>query len=189
MRAKANSDTLMINMRIGIFAGEHYSLGILPILLPRLKTHLVPWVAGGKTSLPVIDGRDIGEAMKCAVMAAGLKGYQGFNIVGTDVPSVKEVIEFIHNEFNYPKPHFSVPFFIAYPFAWLMEMLNPLVPWEPLVTRSIVHLLEEVSADNSRANKMLGFQPQYHWKEAVTLQIQEMLKSQQKAMSMARPVV
>lgn len=189
MRARANSDTLMINMRLGIFAGEHYSLGILPILLPRLKTHLVPWVAGGKTCLPIIDGRDIGEAMKCAVMAADLKGYQAFNIVGTDTPSVREVIEFIHHEFNYPKPHFSVPFFIAYPFAWLMEILNPLVPWEPLVTRSIVHLLEDVSAENSRANKMLGFQPRYHWKEAVTLQIQEMLRSQQKAMSMARPVV
>jgi nucleoside-diphosphate-sugar epimerase len=189
MRVKANSVTSMINMRLGIFAGEHYGLGILPILLPRLKTHLVPWVAGGKTSLPVIDGEDIGEAMKCAAFAEELDGYQSFNIVGKEVPTVREVIEFIHKEFAYPKPHFNVPFFIAYPFAWLMEMLDPIVPWEPLVNRSIVHLLEEVSADNSRATKILGYQPRHNWQDAVTKQIKEMNKSQKTAMRMARPIV
>ena len=189
MRVKANSVTSMINMRLGIFAGEHYGLGILPILLPRLKTHLVPWVAGGKTSLPVIDGEDIGEAMKCAAIAEELDGYQSFNIVGKEVPTVREVIEFIHKEFAYPKPHFNVPFFIAYPFAWLMEMLDPIVPWEPLVNRSIVHLLEEVSADNSRATKILGYQPRHNWQDAVTKQIKEMNKSQKTAMRMARPIV
>jgi len=189
MRAKANNDTAMINMRFGIFAGEHYALGILPILLPRLKTHLVPWVAGGKTSLPVIDGRDIGEAMKCAAMAEELKGYQSFNIVGKDVPTVREVIEFVHNEFDYPKPHFGVPFFMAYPFAWLMEMIDPIVPWEPLICRSIVHLLEETAADNSRAAEMLAYHPNHNWREAVTLQIEEMNKLQKTAMSMARPIV
>ena len=189
MRAKANSVTSMINMRLGIFAGEHYGLGILPILLPRLKTHLVPWVSAGKTSLPVIDGEDIGEAMKCAAIAEGLNGYQSFNVVGKKSPTVKEVIEFVHYEFNYPKPHFSVPFFIAYRFAWLMEILDPIVPWEPLVNRSIIHLLEEVSVDNSRATEMLGYQPRHNWQDAVTKQIEEMHKSQKTAMRMARPIV
>ena len=189
MRDKANSVSSMVNMRFGIFAGEHYGLGILPILLPRLKTHLVPWVAGGNTSLPVIDGRDIGEAMKCAATAEELNNYMSFNIVGKDVPTVREVIEFIHNEFAYPKPHFSVPFFIAYPFAWFMEILNPIVPWEPLVSRSIVHLLEEVAVDNVLATKLLSYQPRYNWQDAVTLQIRQMHKIQTKAMKMARPIV
>ena len=188
MRLKANSNTAMVNMRLGIFAGEHYGLGILPILLPRLKTHLVPWVAGGKTSLPVIDGRDIGEAMKCAAIAEELTGYESFNIVGKEVPTVKEVIEFIHNQFAYPKPHFSVPFFIAYRFAWLMEMLDPIVPWEPLVNRSIIHLLEDVSANNNRATKILNYQPRQNWQDAVSKQIQEMSKFQKKPMKMARPI-
>jgi len=189
MRAKANNVTSMINLRIGIFAGEHYALGVLPILLPRLKTHLVPWVGSGKTSLPVIDGRDIGEAMKCAAMAGRLDGYQSFNIVGKEVPTVREVVEYIHNEFGYPLPHFGVPFFIAYRFAWLMEMLNPLVPWEPLISRSIVHILEEVAANNNRATKMIAYHPEYDWRDAVSKQINEMNKLQQPAMSMARPIV
>jgi len=189
MRSNANIDTSMINLRIGIFAGEHYALGILPILLPRLKTHLVPWVAGGKTSLPVIDGRDIGNAIKCAATAESLKGYESFNIVGKDVPTVKEVIDFIHHEFSYPVPHFSVPFIIAYPFAWLMEKLDPFVPWEPLVTRSIIHLLEDVNVNNQRAIEMLGYQPEHSWQDAVSKQISEMNNLQKSAMRMARPIV
>ncbi len=189
MRRNANSATAMINMRFGIFAGEHYALGILPILLPRLKTHLVPWVAGGKTSLPVIDGRDIGEAMKCASIAEQLNGYQAFNIVGKKVPTVREVIEYIHRKFGYPKPHFSVPFCMAYPFAWLMEKLDPVVPWEPLICRSVVHLLEEVNADNNRATKILGYHPEHHWQNAIDMQINKMHKLQKTAMSMARPIV
>jgi nucleoside-diphosphate-sugar epimerase len=189
MRSKASNITSMINMRLGIFAGEHYGLGILPILLPRLKTHLVPWVAGGKTSLPVIDGLDIGEAMKCAAMAEELNGYQSFNIVGKEVPTVREVIEFIHNEFGYPKPHFGVPFFIAYRFAWLMEMLDYVVPWEPLISRSIVHILEETAADNSRATEMIGYHPHHNWRDAVSKQIHEMNRLQKTAMSMVRPIV
>lgn len=189
MRAKANTSTAMVNMRLGIFAGEHYGLGVLPILLPRLKTHMVPWVAGGKTSLPVIDGVDIGEAMKCAAMTEELFGYESFNIVGKEVPTVKEVIEFIHEQFAYPTPHFSVPFFIAYPFAWLMEILDPIVPWEPLVTRSIIHILEDVSVDTNHATKILNFHPRTHWKDAVSKQIQEMIKCQKNPMKMARPIV
>ncbi|VAW95710.1 hypothetical protein MNBD_GAMMA21-1524 [hydrothermal vent metagenome] len=189
MRQMQANHTAMINMRLGIFAGEHYALGIIPILLPRLKTHLVPWVAGGKTGLPVIDGRDIGEAMKCACVAGELTGYQSFNIVGCEVPTVREVIKYIHDEFNYPQPHFSVPFFLAYPFAWLMEKMDPIVPWEPLVTRSIIHLLEEVNANNQRAEQMLGYKPSYHWRDAVRLQLGEMQQKQLRPMKMAKPIV
>ena len=189
MRTKANSSTSMINMRLGIFAGEHYAIGILPTLLPRLKTHLVPWVAGGKTSLPVIDGRDIGEAMKCAAVSEGLDGYQSFNIVGKEVPTVRDVITHIHEKFGYPKPHFNVPFALAYPFAWLMEKLDPIVPWEPLITRSIIHLLEKKDVNNERAARMLGYQPNHGWRDAADKQINEMHKVQKSAMSMAKPVV
>lgn len=82
-----------------------------------------------------------------------------------------------------------MPFFIAYPFAWLMEMLDPIVPWEPLVNRSIIHLLEDVSANNNRATEMLNYHPHHHWQDAVSKQIQEMIKLQKKPMRMARPIV
>ena len=188
LRNVASADFQVTNLRIGIFAGRRYSLGVLPILAPRLKTHLVPWVAGGRTSLSIIDGRDIGQAFVRATLTEGLADYEGFNIVGPEVPTVRDVVNLLHEEFSLPKPHFGVPFFIAYPFAWLMEKLDPVVPWEPLVTRSIIHLMEEVGADNSKAERLLGYRPTHPWREAVRTQMQEMAVRQPRPMSMALPV-
>lgn len=188
LRQLASESKKVVNMRLGIFAGGRYALGLLPILLPRLKTHLVPWVQGGKTHLPITDGRDLGQAMGLAALNNNLQNYESFNIVGPDIPTVHDIILFLHSEFGYPKPHFSVPFSIAYPFAWLMEKLDPIVPWEPLIARSIVHLLEETNADNDKATAMLGYQPQHDWREAIRLQISEMGMYQTKAMSMAKPI-
>ena len=188
LRKQASSDFQVVNLRLGIFAGQRYGLGILPILTPRLKTHLVPWVAGGRTSLPIVDGRDIGQAFALAAVAKALADYEGFNIVGMQVPTVREVITLLSKEFNLPSPHFSVPFAIAYPFAWLMEQLDTLVPWEPLVTRSIIHLMEEVNADNSKAQHLLGYKPTHTWQEAVRAQMQEMHVYQKTPMSMTKSV-
>ncbi len=188
LRNIAGKQKTIINMRLGLFAGEHYGLGLLPVLVPRMKTHLVPWVVGGKTDMAVIDGRDIGQAMGLAAIKQELTGYHSFNIVGPEVPTVREVIDYIANEYTLPKPHFSVPFAIAYPFAWLMEKVDVLVPWEPLIVRSIIHLLENTGATNDRATQLLGYQPQYHWQQAVAAQMQEMKVKQKRAMKMARPI-
>ncbi len=188
LREQANPNFQVVNLRLGIFAGLRYSLGIFPILVPRLKTHLVPWVASGRTSLPVIDGRDIGQAYALAATVENLADFEGFNIAGPEIPTVREVITFLHDEYSLPLPHFSVPFFIAYPFAWLMEKLDPLVPWEPLVTRSIIHLMEEVNADNSKATQLLGYRPAHHWRETIRAQMAEMAQRETRPMKMARPV-
>ncbi len=174
--------------KVQIFAGRRYALGVLPILAPRLKTHLVPWVVGGRTGLNIVDGRDIGSAFVRAVVAEGLADYEGFNIVGPTVPTVREIINFLHDEYGLPKPHFSVPFSLAYPFAWLMEKLDPIVPWEPLVTRSIIHLLEETGADNTKAERLLGYRPIHPWREAIRTQVEEMAVRQKRPMPMAMPI-
>jgi len=136
--------------------------------------------------MPIVDGRDIGQAVYKAVLVEGLSGYQSFNIVGPSVPSVREVIDLLH-KYGYPKPHFNVPFPIAFAFAWLMEAFDSIVPWEPLVTRSIIHLLREVNADNSRAMDILGYAPKYDWRESVEIQLAEMNERQRQPMSMAKP--
>ena len=188
LRAQASSGFQVVNLRLGIFAGRRYSLGVLPILAPRLKTHLVPWVASGLTGMPITDGRDIGQAFALAATAEKLDTFEGLNIVGPEIPTVREVITFLHDEYGLPLPHFSVPFFIAFPFAWLMEKLDPVVSWEPLVTRSIIHLMEETNADNRRAAQKLGYRPAHHWREAIRDQMAEMSVRERVAMKMAKPV-
>lgn len=187
MREAAGSGMCCVNLRCGLFAGERYGLGLLPILLPRLGTHLVPWVAGGRTGMPILDGSDIGAAFRRAVLAEGLSGYESFNVVGPEIPTVRMVIDFLHTEFGCPRPHFSVPFPVGYAFAWLMEKLDPLVPWEPLVVRSIIHLLEETHAGNAAATDRLGYRPRVDWRTAIRKQMAEMRWRQSRPMPMAMP--
>lgn len=187
LRRQAGESFNVINLRLGLFAGSRYALGLLPILLPRLKTHLVPWVAGGSTSMPIIDGRDIGQAFLKSVLAENMAGYQSFNIVGPAVPTVREVIHFLHSEYGFPEPHFSVPFPLAFAFAGFMELLDPLVPWDPLVTRSIVHLLREVNASNDMAASKLSYRPEYDWRVAIRTQLDEMSVRQTQPMRMTVP--
>jgi nucleoside-diphosphate-sugar epimerase len=178
----------MISLRTGLFAGRRYGIGLLSLLVPRLKTHLVPWVKGGTTSMPIIAGEDIGESFALAATAADLDGYQGFNVVGPTVPTAREVISFLNEAYRLPKPHFGVPFAIAYPFARAMELLDPVVPWDPLVTRSIIHLLEETGANNARAAGRLGYQPKVRWKDAIRMQMDEMATRQKTPMKMYKPI-
>lgn len=187
LRHRASSDHAVANMRLGLFAGTNYSIGLLPILLPRLKTHLVPWVGDGRTTLDITDGRDIGQGIGLAAMKDDLEGYESFNIIGPQSPTVRELIGFLHQEVGTPMPHFGVSFPMAYRFARLMEWLNPIVPWEPLIVRSIVHLLEGSGADSNRAASMLGYKPLYNWREAVHAQVKELNVRQRKPMSMAKP--
>jgi len=184
LRQQASADFKVVNLRLGLFAGKNYALGLIPILLPRLKTHLVPWVSQGKTSMPIIDGEDIAQAFCLSVKADELPNFEAFNIVGPKVPSVREVVGYIHKQFSYPLPHFNVPFFIAYKFAWLMEMLHHVLPGDPLVTRSIVHLMEEVSVNNDKATKKLGYRPEIPWQQALDKQIKELEQNQDFSMRM-----
>ncbi len=188
LRNMASSQKTVINMRLGIFAGQRYSLGLLPILVPRLKTHLVPWVAGGKTTMPIIDGRDIAQALMLAAIDNTLINYNAFNVIGPSKPTVRQVIEFLCKQYNLPKPYFGVPFFIAYPFAWLMEKLDSIVPWEPLIVRSIIHLLEETNVNNDKVTRVLGYHPKYNWKDTVRLQMDEMHEHQKSPMKMTKPI-
>ena len=188
LRSRACEHKTVVNMRLGIFTGQHYALGVLPVLIPRLKTHLVPWVAGGNTGLPLIDGRDIGQALALAATADKLDSYESFNVIGPCTPRVRQIIEYLHQRHGLPTPHFSVPFKAAYGFAWLMEKLDSVLPREPLIVRSIVHLLEDTGATNDRARQKLGYQPQYDWRESIDLQIAEMARRQTAPMAMARPI-
>lgn len=188
LRELASSNCQMINMRLGLFAGQRYSLGLLPVLLPRLKTHLVPWVKYGKTAMPIVDGQDIGDAFALASLVSGLSNYEAFNIVGPETPLVHDVIDFIQQQYDYPKPHFNVSFPVAHLFATLMEKLDPVVPWEPLVTRSIIHLLKDTCANNQRATERLGYQPKINWKTSVKTQVDLILKRNEPPMKLTKPV-
>ncbi len=188
MRDNAHRGMAMVNLRCGLFTGQRYGLGLLPILLPRLRTRLLPWVRSGKTALPVIDGKDAGQAVVRAALAPLSSPYTTLNIVGPEVPTAREVIKYIAEQYHYPKPLFSLPMPLAHSYAWLIEHVYRLLPWEPPITRSIVHLFEDTGANNTEAQELIGYIPEIHWRESISRQIQAMDKNQFTAMKLNRPI-
>ena len=128
MRANSGRGTGMVTLRLGHFVGAGNRLGLVPALVPRLRTHLVPWLAGGRRHLPLVADADLGRACALAAVANDLDDYESFNICGPEFPTLREVIELIALDTGCPKPHFSVPYRAGYAFGWLMEKLQPLLP-------------------------------------------------------------
>jgi len=131
MRRRADDRTQMMTMRLGHFVGKGNTNGLLPMLLPRLKTHLVPWLAGGQMRMPLVTGEDMGRAFMLAATAEDIADYESFNICGSDLPTMREFFHFLAEETGLPRPHYSVPYPAAYAFGWLMEKLNFLLPGDP----------------------------------------------------------
>ena len=176
MQQQSEKGTTMVSLRCGHFVGERFNLGFLSLLFPRLKTHMVPWVAGGKTRVPLVDGRDVGNAYALATTVDGLEGFESFNICGSSFPTMREVVNFLHAEVGVPRPHFGVPLSGAYLFGWLMEKINPLLPGDPFLTRGIVYLIEDWYAPSDLAKKRLGYEPKVDWKAAIRRQLKDMAR-------------
>ncbi|MHB8622125.1 MAG: NAD-dependent epimerase/dehydratase family protein [Sulfuricaulis sp.] len=168
MRRNSTRGTQMVTMRLGHFIGEGNRLGMVPALVPRLKTYLVPWLASGRKRLPLVADTDLGNAFTLAALANGLNNYESFNICGAEFPTLREVVEFIASETGVPKPLYSVPYPAGYAFGWLMEMLKPVMPGSsPFLTRSIVRLCENWVCPNDYARRKLGYVPKKHWRTAI----------------------
>ena len=178
MQANAYRGMQMVTMRLGHFIGAGNTLGLVPALVPRLKTWLVPWLAGGKSRMPLVTDSDLGDAFVKASLAGKLSDYESFNICGSEFPGAREVIRYIADKTGAPTPWFSVPYPVGYAFAFAMEKLFPIVPGKaPFLTRSIVHLAEDWLCNTEYARKKLGYTPQKDWRNALDEALDE-LKAQ-----------
>ncbi len=168
MRDQSHRGMQMITMRLGHFVGTGNRLGMLPAIVPRLKTFLVPWLGGGRKHMPLVADTDLGHAFVLAALADNLEDYESFNICGPDFPTLREVVTYIAQQAGVPKPLYGVPYPAGYAFGWLMETLKPVLPGSsPFLTRSIVRLCEDWICPNDYATKKLGYVPRKGWKSAV----------------------
>ncbi len=187
MRHIATAETQMITMRLGHFIGAGNRNGLLPMLLPRLKTHLVPWLSGGRMQMPLVSGEDMGRAFALAAVAEHLNSYESFNICGPELPTMREFFTFLSQETGLPLPHYSVPYPAAYAFGWLMEKLSPLIPGDPFLMRSIVFVSENWVVTGEYAQEKLGYVPQKAWQTAVREQLVELKQKQYPWTRQAKP--
>lgn len=168
MREVSGEGTEMVTLRLGHFVGAGNAQGLVPALVPRLSTRLVPWLSGGSARLPLVADTDLGEGMALAALADGLAPYESFNIIGPELPTTREVIEYVAAETGRPTPWYNVPHRAGYAFARLLEALHPLLPGAaPFLTRSLVHVAEDWPCTRDHAARKLGFVPVKSWRAAV----------------------
>ncbi len=188
MRDNAQRGMSMVCLRMGVFAGKRYSLGLLPLVLPRLKTRLWPWLSGGKGELPLIAGEDVAQAMIRAALAPSLQVFESINIAGPEVPTHREVLDYICSHYPYPRPWYSLPLSVAWLVATALEWLHKPLRRDPLLTRSLLHWLRDTRINNVKAEQLLGYKPEVHWKQAVDEQLQQMRAEGFGTMSLSQPV-
>lgn len=176
MQSQQHRGMQMITMRLGHFIGPGNRLGLLPILLPRLNTHLVPWLAGGHARLPLISGEDLGRAFAAVATAkhSTFNTYESFNVTADTFPSMREVLTFLHQQAGSPLPKFSVPFSAGYAFAWLMEKLYPLTGANaPFLARSIIRLSHDWYCPSDYLFQKTGFRAQQNWQDVLNAALTE----------------
>jgi len=175
MAALADQGVTTVAIRCGTFVGPGGSLGVLPVLLPRLRARLVPYIEGGRAPMRLIDGRDVGKAFRVAAQAPLAQGAHRFDVALDDSPTFRQLLELINAQFGVPLPWFSVSFAVAYGFARCAEALSYLTPLDPLLTRSIVFLSEPGHVDTAPL-QALGFRPAHPWQDSVQDQVAEIMK-------------
>ena len=166
-------DTQMMSMRLGHFIGAGNSLGLVPALIPRLKTGLVPWIDHGRAHMPLVSGDDMGRAFAQVAVAPSEHAFESINVVGPEQPTMREVFGFIATHADVNPPRYSVPRRAAMAFARVMEAAHPLTPARaPFLTRSLVHVAQNWHAETAAATR-LGIEPTTAWQDAVLESIDE----------------
>ena len=186
MRDNSYMKCSMVNLRLGVPAGERHDLGLMPQLIWALKHKKLSWYSD-HCSLPVVDGKDVAQAFVRAALAPQQLPYESFNVVGPDAPSSKQVLEFITQEYDYTKPWFNAPWPLVYAWSWINEILYPLSSSEAMVTRSMLHMLRGSAANNERAGELIGYQPEVHWKHSIRQQMETLMQASGRKTHVCRP--
>jgi nucleoside-diphosphate-sugar epimerase len=172
MRARA-ARSRMISLRLGHFVGPGNSVGLLPALVPRLRTRVVPWLAGGRARWPVVTGPDLGQAFLRA-LRADTEQFDAFAVCGPEFPTAREFITFLAGELGVPEPRYSVPYRAAHALASVLESIDRFTPGPaPFLTRSTVHLAGDWYCPDERATAVLGYHPTGDWRAAVHAALQD----------------
>ncbi|GHC46404.1 NAD-dependent epimerase/dehydratase family protein [Neogemmobacter tilapiae] len=173
MQEMASPSFRTFNMRLGHFVGQGNSLGLVPAIIPRLKTRLVPWLGMARARMPLVTAEDMGQAFALAATVEGLQPYESFNIHSGALPTIRQVISHIAREARVPAPLLHAPYWSGYVFGRLMEALPTPTPF---LTRSIVHVSEDWNCPIDHARDALGYAPKGDWRQAVAESVAERRK-------------
>ena len=166
LRAYTNSHTQFVNLRLGLYSGKRINMGLLPLLLARNNHSSLPYLSGSLGHLPLIDGKDIGQAFVRAALAPIDASYSTLNICGPETPSHFEVMQFIKEQTQQSPLSYGLPSPIAN-FILCSQGKFQRFNQQPLLTSAMIDMLKSPVISNQQASKSLGFDPEVSWKASL----------------------
>ena len=166
LRSFAQSRCQFINLRLGLYSGKRLNMGLLALLLTQGNKITLPYLSGSLGHLPIVDGRDIGQAFARAAFAPFESNYTSLNISGPDTPSHKAVMEFIAEQIQTQPLIFALPSLLADPIIWLQNKIYS-VNNQPALTPAMQNMLKSPTINNELAKQQMGYDPQVSWQASL----------------------
>lgn len=176
LRNYRDSRCQFINLRLGLYAGRRLHLGLLPLLLARSGHGFLPAISGEHGHLPLVDGRDIGQAFVRAALAPIDANYSCVHVTGADTPSQAEVMSFIRQQLGHAPLGVSLPHFVASPLLWFQGRFRRF-QGQPMLTRAMIDMLNSPAVDTQNSRQLIGYDPEISW-QASLLETLESYKNQ-----------
>ena len=176
LRTYTQSQTQFVNLRLGIYSGKRLNMGLLPLLLARSSQSSMPCLTGPLGHLPLIDGKDIGQAFVRAALAPLEASFSCLNICGPETPSQAEVMRFIKQHISHSPLTHGLPSIIANVILWIQSQFQRFEQ-QPMLTAAMIDMLNSPSISNQAATQQLGFDPEVSW-QASLLNTLEIYKNQ-----------
>jgi len=162
----AKSRCQFVNLRLGVYSGKRLNMGLLPLLLAQSQQVSLPYINGKLGHLPIVDGRDIGQAFARAALAPSELTYHSVNITGPNVPSQAEIMSFIEAQINHKPMKTGLPSGIASPFLWLQGKTRK-INKQSIFTRPMLDMIKNPQMDNNQAQQLLGYDPEISWQASL----------------------
>lgn len=155
-----------VNLRLGLYSGKRLNMSLIPLLLTRLNNVKLPYLTGKTGHLPLIDGRDIGQAFTRAALGPFESDYNCLNITGPETPSQLDIMSFLEQQIQFKPLSFGLPSLIASPILWWLSKTHS-SDGQPLFTSAMIDMLKCPSIDNQLASQQIGYDPEISWKASL----------------------
>jgi len=172
LRSYTDCRTQFINLRLGIYSGKRLNMGLLPLLLARSGKSTLPYINSELGHLPIIDGKDIGQAFARAALAPIEVSYSCLNICGPEVPSHAEAMDFIEQHISHSPLNLKLPPPLDRLVLWFASHFQHFEQ-QPMLTGAMLDMLKSPLISNIQAQQVMGYDPIVSWKASLldTLEI------------------
>jgi len=155
-----------VNLRIGLYSGKRLNMGLLPLLLARSGHTALPYIQGPLGYLPLVDGKDIGQAFARAALAPLDAAYTSLNISGPETPTQADVMHFLKQQTGQTLLRTGLPSTLAGPVLLLRGLLQKQGK-QALFTPAMLNMLKSPPIDNQYATQLLGYDPEISWQASL----------------------